>query len=79
MTAAQAILTALERVHPYLEPEEALWMDVNLTLPQRIKISDLRQELDRLEVERKVVSIRDELTHCSKYRITDLGRALLRS
>jgi hypothetical protein len=78
MTTRRAILTALDRVHPYLLPEPALWSDVCGLLPHAVTITDLRQAATDLESTRQIACTTSE-EGVVKYRITDNGRLALQA
>jgi hypothetical protein len=75
MTAARAILTVLDRVHPYLMPEMSLWADANLQLSVPLTLTEFRASLSSLEQRRLLLSLRDDIDGVTRWRITDNGRA----
>lgn len=76
MTLRLAILKALDNVSPYLLPETALWIDVNLLLAQPVTLTELRHKMESLEAARLVIGLRDAEARF-KWRITDNGKAEL--
>jgi len=79
MTLEKAVLTALQNVAPYLEPEPALLTDVNaLRGGQPIALTQLRAVLEALEAQRQIVSVASsDSEEPVKYRITENGQGRL--
>ncbi len=76
MTIKKSILLALNNVYPLLLPEQSLYIDANCLLEEPVTMSELREELTRLEASRQIVGLRSS-DGSLKWRITDNGRAEL--
>lgn len=79
MNLRKAILVSLDRVHPHMLPEAALWSDVCSMLPRPTPISEVRKEISHLEQSGKVVGLIDDINETTKYAISITGRAALAS
>lgn len=76
MTLRKSILVALNNVYPLLLPEQSLHIDVNCLLEKPATLTQLRDELARLESIRYVAGLRGS-DGVLKWRLTDNGRAEL--
>ena len=71
------ILIALRTVHPLLAPHATLLAQVRIVLPSNPTDADIEKELHLAESRKWVVGITDELTGRARWKITDLGMAVL--
>jgi hypothetical protein len=73
MTAAVAILIALDAVSPRMLTDEAMRLDVAAFGGPTLTLSELERELRNLEAQGLVVGITDRLTKTVKWKITMKG------
>jgi hypothetical protein len=77
MTLEHTILITLDRLGALMMPEGTLHIELNLTLPQPVSLSEVRAALRTLESKQWIVSVRDDLTQRLLLKITPAGRATL--
>ncbi|MGC8829644.1 MAG: hypothetical protein ACP5TE_07690 [Verrucomicrobiia bacterium] len=72
----KSILVVLNNVYPLLLPEQSLYIDVNCLLEKPATMTQIREELSKLEACRFVAGLRAS-DGVLKWRLTDNGRAEL--
>lgn len=77
MILEHAILLSLDRVHPLLLPEQTLFIDVNLLLPQPATRTEFQNALAFADDHRWITGHMDELSRERRWKITAAGRATL--
>lgn len=77
MSGREAILRALDMVHPRLQRESVLFGDVNNLATTPLTRAEVKALSGRLETDGLILGLRDAVTQEIQWRITDQGRAAL--
>ncbi len=78
LAIATAVLQVLDQTREYVMPETALRPQVNLQLRPIALQFEFEGVLMALEGQKLVTGVRDEMSGCNRWHITDLGTIKLR-